>query len=56
MSVRGMDSVKQTHVDDVMEFKYCPLCGERVTTETVKKGQYRSDIEVICPNHGMLEL
>lgn len=41
-------------INSVNEFRYCPICGLEVKSKEVHVSKYKTNLKVVCPNHGEL--
>lgn len=49
-----LHSPETLRISSVAMINYCPVCGEEVSKEEVQVSQYKTNLEVTCPNHGVL--
>lgn len=50
----GITQERPHQITSSGQLLYCPLCGEKTEREEIPIGEYRTNLEVRCPNHGQL--
>jgi len=41
-------------ISSVNGFKFCPYCGQKVEKEEQPIGRNKTNLEITCPEHGVL--